>query len=335
MAHDEEILKAAQRGDHAAFEQLVAPYLRELRATCYRMSGSLHDADDLMQEGLLKVWKGLPGFQGRANLRTWLYKIVTNVCLDALEKRGPRLLPMDLGPAAAPGAAIGPPVLETPWLEPCPAEWYRSTEPSPAARYDARESVAFAFLVAIQHLPPKQRAVLLLRDVLGFEAAEIADLLDLSVAAVNSALQRARTTLASLDERPPGAPLTGDDSELLAQYVQAWERADVNALVAVLLKDATLSMPPLPQWLVGSEAIGASIGGMVFTPAGPGAIRLVRTEANGLPAFAAYQRDRESEEMRAMALHVLTLRGGYVAAITAFLDPSLFVPFGLPGQLSL
>ena len=330
MRDDDGTLRAAQRGDEQAFERLVAPYQRELRAHCYRMAGSLHDADDLMQESLLKVWKGLPRFESRSNLRTWLYKVTTNACLDALDHRQPRVLPMDVGAAAGPAEPIGPPPLDPLWVEPCPADFYQSPEPSPHARYEMRQSVALGFLVAIQVLPARQRAALILRDVVGFQAEECAELLGLSAAAVNSALQRARTTLASrIEERRPTRP-TADDLAVLEQYVRAWERADVDALVAVLLKDATLAMPPLSQWLAGADAIGASIGSMVFAAAGPGGLRLVRSEANGQPAFAAYQRNRDSGQMQAMALQVLELRDGRVASITAFLDPSLLQPFGLP-----
>jgi RNA polymerase sigma-70 factor (ECF subfamily) len=189
MRDDEGTLDAARGGDEGAFERLVAPYLRELRAHCYRMSGSLHEADDLMQESLLRVWKGLPTFEGRSEVRTWLYKVTTNACLDALDKREPRMLPLELGPAAGPSDPIGPPRLDPIWLEPCPASFYSSSEPSPAVRYERRQSVALAFLVAIQLLPAKQRAVLILHDVIGFRGAECAELLDLSTAAVNSALQ--------------------------------------------------------------------------------------------------------------------------------------------------
>jgi RNA polymerase sigma-70 factor (ECF subfamily) len=334
MSTDPGTLAAAQTGDEGAFERLVAPYLRELRVHCYRMSGSLHEAEDLMQESLLKVWKGLAGFEQRADLRTWLYKVVTHVCLDALDKRGARVLPMELGPAAGPNEPFGAPRLEPIWLEPCPATLYRSGEPSPATHYETRQSVALAFLVAIQVLPAKQRAVLILRDVLGFQAAECATLLDLTVPAINSALQRARETLATREGQWQTAPPTTDHSALLAKYVQAWEHADVNLLVALLLKDATLAMPPLSQWIAGADAICASIQGMVFGPAGPGAFRLVQTEANGAPAFAAYQRDPESGKMRAISLHVLELRRGLIASITAFLDPALFPLFGLAAELA-
>jgi RNA polymerase sigma-70 factor, ECF subfamily len=329
MPVDEVTLKAAQRGDEAAFARLLTPYRRELRAHCYRMSGSLADADDLVQESLLRAWKGLSRFEGRADLRTWLYRVTTNVCLDALDKKSARLLPMELGPAAGPGDPIGPPRLEPVWLGPCPRELYETAEPSPEARVAARESVTLAFLVALQLLPAKQRVVLILRDVVGWEAAECAELLELSVAAVNSALQRARETLAARATKVSPTIDDADTSALLSRYVEAWELADVNALVALLHEDATLAMPPLPQWIAGASAIGASIGAMVFGPAGPGAFKLVRTEANGQPALAAYQRDRDSGELRATALHVLELRQGRIDAITAFLDPSLFPAFGL------
>jgi RNA polymerase sigma-70 factor (ECF subfamily) len=325
MAHDDGLLDAAQSGDGGAFESLVAPYLRELRAHCYRMAGSLHEADDLMQESLLKAWKGLPKFERRSDLRTWLYKVITNVCLDELDKRGARVLPMELG--NDPGAT------DPLWIEPCPADVYRSSEPSPADCYESRQSVALAFLVAIQLLPARQRAALLLRDVLGFQATECAELLDLSVAAVNSALQRARATLAARQGSSRTVSPTMDDSALLERYVR--EQSDVGALVSLLLRDATLAMPPLPQWVAGAAAIGASIQDMLFGPAGPGVFRLVRTEANGQPAFGAYKLDRASGEALAMSLHVLELSNGGVASITAFLNPSLLAAFGLPDRFDL
>ncbi len=337
MLAEEPTLKAAQRGDQAAFAQLVSPYRRELRAHCYRMSGSLADAEDLVQEGLLRAWKGLATFEGRSNLRTWLYRVTTNACLDALDKKSGRLLPMELGPAAGPGDPIGPPRLDPIWVEPCPKDLYDTASASPEARYQQRESVTLAFLVALQVLPAKQRVVLLLRDVVGWEASECAELLEISVAAVNSALQRARETLAARSGSPPASLRPIDDAEtsaLLSRYVQAWELADVNALVALLHEDATLAMPPLAEWLAGARAIGAAIEAMVFGPAGPGAFRLVRTEANGRPALAAYQHDRESGEWRATALHVLELDDGRIDSIVAFLNPSLFAAFGLPSLLS-
>jgi len=333
MGAEESELSAAQSGDAEAFERLIAPYLRELRMYCYQMAGSIHDADDLMQEMLLRVWKGLPGFEQRSNIRTWLYKVTSNVCFDLLAKQDRRILPMDLGAAAGPDDAIGPPRFDAHWLEPCPAEYYSSAERSPGALYERRQSVALAFLRAIQLLPPKQRAVLLLHDVLGFQGAECGALLELSTAAVNSALQRARATLSARQAEPQALTPTGDQSALLKRYVHAWERADVDALVALLLDDATLEMPPLPQWLRGAGVIGSAIEQMIFAPAGPGAFRLLQTEANGLPAFGAYQLDRDSGEMRAMALHVLKLSDERIASMTAFVNPGLLTFFSLPERI--
>jgi RNA polymerase sigma-70 factor (ECF subfamily) len=332
---DPQTLKAAQNGDEAAFARLLAPYRRELRAHCYRLAGSLHEADDLLQDSLLRAWKGLPGFEGRADLRTWLYKVTTNACLDALEKRAGRVLPTSLGPPIGPDDTFAAPRLDPIWVEPCPADLYEGTEPSPEARYGRLESVALAFLVALQLLPARQRAVLILRDVMGWQAAECAALLDLSVAAVNSALQRARERLATAPELMARRP-EADDAELsalLGRYVRAWEQADVDELVALLHEDAKLAMPPLAAWIAGARAIGASIAAMVFGPAGPGVFRLVETEASGQPAFAAYERDREGGLWRARALHVIEIRQARIAAITAFLDPSLVSRFGLPTVL--
>jgi RNA polymerase sigma-70 factor (ECF subfamily) len=330
-------LRAAREGDSGAFGRLVAPHRRELRAHCYRMSGSLHDADDLLQESLLRAWKGLATFEGRSSLRTWLYRVTTNACLDALERKSARVLPKGLGPPAAKGEAVLPPRMEPIWLEPCPAELYADDDVgrSPEARYEQRESMTLAFLVALQLLPPKQRAVLILRDVLGWEASECATLLDLSVASVNSALQRARETLASKAAGERAAPRAPDleVTALLARYVEAWEHADVGRLVSLLHEDATLVMPPIPTWIAGARSIGDAIGAMVFGPAGAGAFRMVRTEANGRPALATYQRDRETGELRASSIHVLEVHDGRITSIDAFLDGSLFPRFGLPATL--
>jgi RNA polymerase sigma-70 factor, ECF subfamily len=303
--------------DEAAFAELIAPFRRELRAHCYRMSGSVLDADDLLQESLIKAWKGMPSFEGRSSLRTWLYTVATHACLDALEKKSARTLPRELGPPS--DGQVGPPRMDLPWLEPAPAE-LMEPEPSPEARYSRRESVALAFLVALQRLPPRQRAVLILRDVVGWQASECGELLGLSVAAVNSALQRARETLAS------PAPVTSlEDPEkqsLLQRYVQAWERADVDLLVSILHEEATLAMPPMAEWLQGARTIGASIAAMVFAEGGR--FEVVATEANGQPAFALYR------DGKASGIHVLEIAGGRITAVTAFLNPALFAAFGLP-----
>jgi RNA polymerase sigma-70 factor, ECF subfamily len=301
-------LEAARGGDEAAFARLVAPHRRELRAHCYRMAGSLHDADDLLQEALVRAWRGLGTFEGRASLRTWLYKVTTHACLDKLERRPARTLPTGYSLADDPS-----------YLEPCPAELY-----------ERRETVALAFLVTLQLLTPKQRAVLILRDVVEMQATECAELLELSVAAVNSALQRAREALA---ERPVALPpRTSTDDALVARYVAAWERADAAALIALLRDDAILAMPPRPEVLFGARTIGAAIHDMVFAPLGPGAIRMVLTEANGLPAVAAYQRDADGVT-RPLSLHVLEPRDGAIAVVTAFMDTAIFARFGLPPAL--
>jgi RNA polymerase sigma-70 factor (ECF subfamily) len=328
MPPQDPLLDAARLGDERAFASVIEPYRRELRAYCYRMGGALHEADDLLQESLLRAWKGLPAFEGRSSLRTWLYTVTTRACLDALEKRSARLLPSDLGDPISGDAPFGPPDQDPIWIEPCPDLLLEVETRSPEARYGARESVAFAFLVALQHLPARQRAVLILRDVVGWSAAECAELLDMSVAAANSALQRARETLALRPE-----PRFTDDAatrELLARYLRAWEEADVPALVSLLHKDATLAMPPIRQWVRGAVDIGLSIGRMVLTPDARGRYRLVPTVANGLPAFAAYGLDPAAGEYRPVALHVLSVSEGRIGSITAFLDPSLFGLFGLP-----
>lgn len=294
-------LEAARGGDERAFARLVEPHRRELRAHCYRMAGSLLDADDLLQESLLRAWRGLASFEGRASLRTWLYKVTTHACLDQLDRKSPRLLPQDMGPAS--DGHVGPPIEDAAFIEPAPAELY-----------ERREDVALAFLVALQLLTPKQRAALILRDVVGMEASECAELLGISSAAVSSALQRAREVLAA---RPHSAPPPERDDVVLARYIDAWQRADSAALVALLREDATLAMPPMREWLHGAAIIGRAIQDMVFGPAGPGAFHLVPTEANGLPALAAYQNGQP------MAVHVLEIEGGKIAAITAFVSPAL------------
>ena len=333
-------LAAARGGDDQAFARLIGPFRRELRAHCYRMSGSLHDADDLLQESLLRAWKGLVGFAERSSLRTWLYRVTTSACLDALDHRAARTLPAELGPAIVDASVpIGPPRLDPIWVEPCPDELWvddAASPRSPEARYSGRESVALAFLVTLQLLPPRQRAVLVLRDVLGWQASECAELLDLTVAAINSLLQRARETLeARATAQRDAQPNVFSDAtrSLLARYVAAWEGADVSALVALLRDDATLSMPPLSDWLAGAAVIGASLRQMVLTPGAAGHFRLIATSACGLPAFAAYQRD-EAGVLRAASLHLLALDGDRIAAITAFLSPSLFAHFGLPAELA-
>jgi RNA polymerase sigma-70 factor (ECF subfamily) len=324
---DERILGAARAGDHEAFAALIAPFRRELRAHCYRLTGSLVDADDLLQESLLRAWKGLARFEGRSSLRTWLYRVTTNSCLDVLDRRKTKVLPEQLGPAVSPDQLAAPDP-DLPWLEPCPEGMYVDLPASPEARYSSRESVTLAFLVALQALPARQRAVLILRDVVGWEAAECAELLDMSVFAVNSALQRARDTMAARAAR--NAPV--DDAvppALLARYVDAWQLADVGALVALLRDDATLAMPPMPTWLAGADAIGASLAAMVLPPAAAGRYCLVPIVTSGRPGFAAYAVGSDGM-YHPSSIHVVDVRDGAIAAIHAFLDVRLFPRFGLP-----
>ena len=317
-----ELLDAARAGDERAFAELVGPHRRELTALCYRMSGSISDAEDLVQDAMLRAWKGLAKFEGKASIRTWLYRITTNVCLNALESKK-RALPMDLGPA---GDVTTPmvPRFEPIWIEPCPADLY--SEPSPEARYGMRESVALAFLTALQLLPAKQRALLVLHDVLGWSAAECAELLELSLAAVNSALDRARTTLDARAHRPA----RNDDKlhALLERYIRAWESSDLRALVSLLHEEATLAMPPIPVWLQGAAALEASMAAMVFASTSPGTFRLLPTEANGVPALALYRRD-ETGAFQPYAIQIAT-GTDRIESIVAFLDTSLFPRLGLP-----
>src|ERR1700730_939854 len=280
---------SSARPDDDAFRQLVEAHQRALRVHCYRMLGSLQDAEDQTQETLLRAWRSLDKFEGRASARAWLYRIATNACLDELDRRGRRLLPPMLGsPSQAfiPGAGL---IDETPWLEPFPDAWLEvpDSSPGPEARYETREAIELAFVAALQRLGPRQRAVLLLRDVLGWSARDVAALLDVSVQAANSSLQRAR---ARLD--PSATPRTGrlaaaDERALVERYIGAWERGDVQAFAALLAEDVVLSMPPLAQWYMGPAAT-ADFFRFVTSPNGGGPFRLVPTRANGTLAFGVY-----------------------------------------------
>lgn len=322
MSLPDDVLEAARAGDAEAFARLVAPHRRELKAHCYRMSGSVHDAEDLLQESLVKAWKGLPRFSGRSSLRTWLYTVATSACLNAAEQRQGRVLPSARGTPSQPGDAITPQP-EAPWLEPWPDAWLEpDAAPGPEARYSQRQSVTLAFLAALQRLPPRQRAVLLLRDVLGWQASECVELLEMSVPAVNSALQRARETLESSRGVAPLHPDDDATRALLRRYVQAWEQSDLRALVELLRDDAQLTMPPMPQWFQGAREIAAVIGAMVLGPGSAGRYRLLPTRANAQPALAMFQRAADGG-WEPVSVHVLTLEEGRVARIDACLDPRL------------
>jgi RNA polymerase sigma-70 factor (ECF subfamily) len=316
-----ELLSAARDGDEKAFGRLVEPHRRELHAHCYRMLGSLHDAEDALQDVLLRAWRGLHRFEGRA-LRAWLYKIATNVCLDAIARRPKRVLPIDY-PPSDPQEGPGEPLVESVWVEPYPDEriGIEDGPASPEARYEQRESVELAFTAALQHLPARQRAVLILREVLGYSARESADTLETTVPSVNSALQRARSTVEErLPEQSQQATLRalGDEgiTEVVDRYVEAWENGDVNAVVAMLTEDATFAMPPLRSWFRGRESISIFLAGWPLS--GNWRWRTVRARANGQEAIAFYTWDDEAKSYLPFALNVLTLRGAQISDVTAF-----------------
>jgi RNA polymerase sigma-70 factor, ECF subfamily len=322
---------AARAGDDAAFERLVAPLRRELHAHCYRMLGSSHDADDALQDALLRAWRGIARFEGRSTVRSWLYTVATRTCLDLVEARGRRALPMDLGPASSEPVLDGAPATEVAWLTPYP---------DTALAVEQRESVELAFVAALQHLPGNQRAALLLFEVLSYSAAEIAAMMATSTASVNSALQRARRLVA--ERVPPVSQQRTladlDDARLRAVvdgYARALEHRDARALVSLLTEDVTWSMPPLPGWYRGREDV------MAFARAVPlgdcGEWRTLRATANGQPAVALYLDGpatrvgaRGGGRFRAWSFTVLTLRDGAIAELTSFLGPEVFRAHGLP-----
>ena len=315
------------------FALLTEHFRPELLAHCYRMLGSVQDAEDQVQEALLRAWRSYGSFEGRSSLRTWLYRIATNACLRAMEKRERRPLPSGLGaPGSDPAGPIAPATSEIPWLEPFPDALLRPESADPAAVAAARSGLRLALIAALQQLPVRQRTVLILRDVLGWRAAEVAELLGVSVTAVNSALQRAREQLrraapASDEIREPSSQA---DRTILERYAAAIENADVTALVQLLHEDATFEMPPVPTWFRGRDNIGRFFGTRVLTV--PGVFTVVLTAANGQPALAIYRR-AEDGIRRAYGVQVLTLRDSRVAGAVAFLNPGLFTAFGLPPEL--
>jgi RNA polymerase sigma-70 factor (ECF subfamily) len=332
------LLEAARRGDATAYDRLVEPHRGELLAHCYRMLGSFHDAEDALQEALVRAWRALPRFEGRSSLRSWLYRIATNACLRALERRPQKLvLPADHGPPADAGEPVAPSLADAPWLEPFPDDRLgEAGGDAPDARYEQRESVELAFIAALQHLPPRQRAVLILRDVLGFSGGEVARALETTTASVHSALQRAhRTVDRRLPARSQQATLrTVEDAALrrvVDAYIRAWERSDVDAVAALLTEEATMAMPPIPTWYAGRDAV------VEFLRRGPLAPRhgwrLVPARANAQMAFGHYELDGRSGRFVAHAIHVLTFDGVRIAAIMAFRSPQAFAGFGLPEEL--
>jgi RNA polymerase sigma-70 factor (ECF subfamily) len=316
-----------------ALEEALAAHRVELTAYCYRMLGSPFEADDAVQETLLRAWRSYDRFEGRSSLRTWLYRIATNACLDALAQRKRRATPMDLGPAHRPEDGPGPMVHEQMWLEPVPDDRILPTAGDPGELAVQRDTVRLAFVAALQHLPPRQRVVLLLREVLQWQAVEVADLLDTSVASVNSALQRARATLSTKDltDTDDSGDLDVDLQDLLARYVDAFERYDMASLTQLLREDATISMPPYDLWLRGRDDI---VAWMVGPGHGCEGSRLVPVSANGSPAFAQYRRGKQPGTYEPFAIHVLEIAGGRISALNTFLDTDrLFPLFGLPPRL--
>ena len=329
-------LALAQGGDAGAFTRLVAPLRGELHAHCYRMLGSVHDADDALQDALLRAWRGLRRFEGRAALRTWLYTVATRTCLDLVDSRGRRAMPVDLGPASERAVLDAVPRDDIAWLGPYPDAGLTGGPTDPQARYERREAVELAFVAAMQYLPGNQRAALLLFEVLGFSAAEIAAVMGTSTASVNSALARARRVLA--ERVPPESQQQtlrrlGDARvrRLVDGYVTALERGDAGTLVALLTEDVTWSMPPLRQWYQGIDAVTDFA---VRVPMGlcP-SWRCLRTVANGQPAVAGYVGADPAATHVAWSITVLTLRDERIAALTSFLGAEHFAPFGLPPSL--
>jgi RNA polymerase sigma-70 factor, ECF subfamily len=341
-AQERELLQAARGSDQEAFGRLVEPYRGELHAHCYRMLGSVHDAEDALQDAMLRAWRGLARFEGRSSLRSWLYRIATNTCLDTIGRRPKRVLPVDYGPPADPHDGPGDPAVESVWVEPYPDEKLGLEDgyAAPEASYEQRESVELAFIVALQHLPPNQRAVLILREVLGFSAKEVAETLETTTASVNSALQRARK---AIEERVPEQSQQetlrslGDERvrEIVDDYVDAWQREDVEAVVAMLTEDAAFAMPPMASWFRGHEAIRTFLAGSPLS--GDWRWRPIRAHANGQEALAFYSWDADEECYLPFALNVLTLRGDRISEVDAFItrtieDPSREAMARMPEQ---
>ncbi len=335
---EEQLLVAARRGDERAFSQLIASHRPALHAHCYRMLGSVQDAEDALQETLLNAWRALPRFEGRSSLKSWLYTIATNACLKTIERRPRRVLPIDYGPVSDPHGPRARPLAESVWLEPYPNPGIELEDrlASPHARYEQRESVELAFVAALQHIPAKQRAVLILRDVLGFSAREVAETLEMTPAAVDTALQRAHKTV---EHRLPAQSqqktlqAIGDERlrEIVAGFVDAWERTDVDAVVAMLADDVTIAMPPRPTWYRGRNAVATFLRSVALSPGTRW--RLVPVTASEQVAFGEYRWNATTERFVGEAVTVLTFTDALIADITAFHDRKLFARFGLAEQL--
>jgi len=334
----EATLERARGGDDRAFGELTDPYRSELQLHCYRILGSVQDAEDVLQETMLAAWRGLGQYEGRASLRTWLYRIATNRCLNALRATGrrPRTPPESPSFLTAEPTRRGEPL----WLEPYPdvlLEGLQDVSAGPEARYEAKEAVALAFVTAMQHLPPRQRAVLVLRDVLGFRSSEVADMLDSSEASVNSALQRARATTADRLPRPDREraprPRSARERDIASRFAIAFADNDIDGVVALLTDDAWLTMPPVTLEFQGPAAIAGFLRDIAGWR-GPPRYRLVPTRANGQPAFGCYLQDAQAPVFRAHGMIVLTLEGNRISAVTRFVDNSNMARFGMPQTLA-
>jgi RNA polymerase sigma-70 factor, ECF subfamily len=318
--------------DRAEFERRLEEQRTVLTGYCYRMLGSPYEAEDAVQETMLRAWKAFDGFDGRSALGTWLYRIATNVCLDALQGRKRRAIPMDLSPASRADAPLPPPIAWDTWVQPVPDEAVLPETSDPADLVESRETIRLAFVAALQTLPPKQRAVLILREVLRWRASEVAELLDTSVASVNSALQRARATLDAtvIGDGRTLDPTDDAQQDLLDRYLDAFERYDMDAFVKLLHEDATHNMPPYEMWLRGSEQMTAWMLGPGITCRGS---RLLPVRGNGAPGFAIYRPTGPGGNREPFNVHLLDIVDGRIAGITYFLDVDLFRLFGLPAEL--
>ena len=331
------LVAAARGGDDDAFKHLTDPYVRELRVHCYRMLGSLHDAEDLLQETLLRAWQNLGRFEGRSSMRVWLYRIATNACLNWRRSKRRQLPPRLHGPAWDPYAPLVTTSEEVLHVEPFPDSLLVDVD-DPEELAVVREGIELAFITAIQLLPPRQRAVLILREVLGWSANEVAELLGTSVQAVNSALQRARRRLD--EDGPPSrdvVPAEADDEEaaVLERYIRAWEAADMSTLATLLKEDAEMTMPPAPAWYAGRDAIVTWFATSPFVYGDPTMrMRMLPTRANGLPAVVVYKASGGAEVLEAYGVMVFRIENGSIVEITGFGDGSLHEFFGLPAALA-
>jgi RNA polymerase sigma-70 factor, ECF subfamily len=324
------------RLDQHAFGALVEPCRRELQAHCYRMMGSVQDAEDMVQETFLRAWRRRDTFEGRATFRAWLYKIATNICLDALKKRPRRAVPITYQDVSTLDEPIPTSVMEPIWLEPYPDDWLLVGDDNPEGYFAARESITLAFIAALHLLPPRQRAVLILRDVLDWQANEVADLLDITIAAVKSALHRARSTLTKQEyalERQADPVLDEAAQAQLAAYMRAWENADVELLHRLLKEDATFSMPPTPSWYQGRDTICGLVSNTIFSGHAQGRWHLRPTRANRQIAFGLYRQGEQPNIYNAYGIQVISFQGQMIADITTFRNPELVSYFRLPSTI--